>query len=71
MTAASCASQEVIVVASIGADGELASSRALGDNEAACKAAALEHVKSYRFKPGRDFEDQPVPSTLTFSIRFP
>ena len=70
-TAQQCSAQEVILTASIDASGELVSSRALVASDEVCKAAALEHVKRYRFKPGRDFADEPVPSKLTLSIRFP
>ena len=70
-TSQQCSAQEVILTASIDAAGELTASRVLVGNGEVCQAAALDHVKRYRFQPGRDYADEPVDSKLTLSIRFP
>ncbi|MEM9556004.1 MAG: protein kinase [Acidobacteriota bacterium] len=70
-TARACASSEVILTVSVDAAGQPTSSRALVSADESCAAAARKHLESYRFEPGRDFEDRPVPSSLTLSIRFP
>lgn len=68
---ASCAGQEVVLTVQIDATGRMVAHRALVSPASRCTAAAATLASSYTFKPGLDYEDEPVTAALTLSIRFP